>query len=442
MLLMAACALAAVLAPSTARAQSTNPAYLSEMPSVDRVLQEEHGSDALDTQLRQLGALHELSRMIPILAGGLEHRPPQQLTPDELRIKAAYDSAFAPLLAKATTVAYLNQGYGSSAVFLESVLNQFFSQQFRDLYHKANPAEQVQLKYETTPQPVEPPRPAPQPQINIFNAPQAGPSIGAGSQGSQGDMASSMQGLAKGVNKLIFGGTAHPGLQMIGTYKDAGIAIDFGRRQTVTVDCGGLAPLYRSYSVEQNAGRAVIRIDNRPQPQPILLQLRPDGVLIGQGLVTVAGKVQVGSDEHWVASYDANTPGYYAHTAIYEPRTARCRVGTLTATGTTQTTGGDVSSMLSMFGMRGKQFKVTPGLRLSGQYSGTAGAGIEFDEDTATLHCGNSPTEHAYTISQTDNGISVRLDSGVTLLIAPDGRLIANGPSVGCNLGTLSPIAR
>jgi len=38
-------------------------------------------------------------------------------------------------------------------------------------------------------------------------------------------MASSMQGLAKSVNKLIYVGSAHPGLQMIGTYKDAGISI-------------------------------------------------------------------------------------------------------------------------------------------------------------------------------------------------------------------------
>jgi len=133
----------AALSLSHAQAQSTNPAYLSEMPSVERVLQEEHGSDALDTQLRQLRALHQLSRMIPIMASGLEHRPPQQLTPDELRVKVACDNAFGPLLAKATTTAYLSQGYGSSTVFLDSVLNQFFSPHFRELYHKAKPAEQA-----------------------------------------------------------------------------------------------------------------------------------------------------------------------------------------------------------------------------------------------------------------------------------------------------------
>ncbi len=112
MLLSAASAMAAALASLPVQAQATNPAYLSEMPSVERVLQEEHGSDALDTQLRQLGALHQLSRMIPIMATGLEHRPPQQLTTDELRIKTAYDGAFGPLLAQATAAAYLSKGYG------------------------------------------------------------------------------------------------------------------------------------------------------------------------------------------------------------------------------------------------------------------------------------------------------------------------------------------
>ncbi len=214
----------------------------------------------------------------------------------------------------------------------------------------------------------------------------------------------------------------------------------FGRRQSVTVDCGGLAPLYRSYSVEQNSGRVVIRIDNHPQPQPILLQLSPDASLIGQGLVTVAGKVQVGSSQHWVPRYDANTPGYWAYSPIYEDRTAQCRVGTMRATGATQTTGGDVNSMLSMFGMQGKQLKVTPGLRLNGQYSAAAGAGIEFDEDSATLHCGSSSTEHAYTIAQTDSGIIVSFDNGTSLLIEPDGRLRANGQNASCNMGTLSPV--
>ncbi|MDE3200106.1 MAG: hypothetical protein KGN79_04225 [Acidobacteriota bacterium] len=430
------------LTPLPAPAQSTNPAYLSEMPSVDRVLQQEHGSDVLDTQLRQLGALHQLSRMIPIMASGLEHRPPQRLTPDELRIKTAYDSAFDPLLAKATTAAYLQRGYGSSAVFLETILNQFFSPQFRELYHKANPAEQVQLKYETTPQPVEPVRPAPQPQINIFNAPQSGSSMATGNTGSQGDMASGMQSLARNVNKLIYGGPVHPGLQMIGAFKGEGIAIDFGPRQIVTVDCGGLAPLPRSYTVERNAGRVVVTINNRPQPQPILLQFRPDGSLTGQGLITVAGKVQVGSTRHWVADYNANAPGYWAVTPVYEDRITRCNVGLLKATGAIQTTGGDVNNMLSMFGMQGTRFKATPGLRLNGQYTSPTGAGIEFDEDIATLHCGSNVTQHGYAVSQTDRDILVGLDNGITLTMATSGGLTAESSPPSCTLRVLSPPGR
>jgi len=42
----------------------------------------------------------------------------------------------------------------------------------------------------------------------------------------------------------------------------------------------------------------------------------------------------------------------------------------MAATGQTYTTGGAADATLTMFGMQGKQVKVTPGLRLNGTYTG------------------------------------------------------------------------
>ena len=51
------------------RAQATNPSYLSQMPSVERVKAEIKGSDPVDTSARQIGAFQRLQDIINTLAG-------------------------------------------------------------------------------------------------------------------------------------------------------------------------------------------------------------------------------------------------------------------------------------------------------------------------------------------------------------------------------------
>lgn len=426
-----------------AQTQAANPAYLSEMPSVERVMREVHGKDALDTELRQLGALHQLSRMIPIMAMGLEHRPASRLTPDELRLKVAYDNAFTPLAAKVTYPVYLNSGYGVSAELVETLLKQFFSPQVRDLYHKFNPSELAELAYERQPPVAEPPRPALQPQINIYNAPGGNSGTVASSQSAQGDMASSLRNIVKGLNNMRPGGTPHPGLQMIGTFKGGGITVAFRLSQSVGIACGGLIPLNQPYTVQQNGGRTMIRIEN--QPEPILLQLHSDGNLSGQGTTTVSGQVEVGTHRVW--EQNPGSPGipgygYWRNEPTYGPKKARCVIGQMAPTGVTSTVGGNVDRAMSQFGLQGNQFKVSPGLRLNGVYAGPSGASIEFDEDSATVRCGGGGTERAYAIQATDSGVLVNIDGGVVLIFGTDGRLTPSGGSAGCNLGILSPTGR
>ena len=113
----------------------------------------------------------------------------------------------------------------------------------------------------------------------------------------------------------------------------------------------------------------------------------------------------------------------------------------MAATGQTYTTGGAADATLTMFGMQGKQVNVTPGLRLNGTYTGPGGA-IEFDEDSATINCGRSASEHAYAVLQTESGINVRIDGGLVLALAGDGRLSSVSGGAECNLGTLTPAGK
>lgn len=77
------------LCPTLARAQATNPAYLSEMPTVDRVKTEIKGADAMDTAARQAGAFWRMRQMIFDFAYS-QRRTDRQRTPDEHRVANEY----------------------------------------------------------------------------------------------------------------------------------------------------------------------------------------------------------------------------------------------------------------------------------------------------------------------------------------------------------------
>lgn len=71
----------------TGNAQATNPPYLSQFPSVDKVKAELKGSDALDTAAKQMGAFWQLREIIETLGRPRILRSP---TPDENRLMGQY----------------------------------------------------------------------------------------------------------------------------------------------------------------------------------------------------------------------------------------------------------------------------------------------------------------------------------------------------------------
>ena len=74
---------------------SLNPAYLSEMPSVDRVLREITAGDPQETAARQMGAFIQLGRMIADMSGGR-----RDFTPDEQTLRRGYQAARAAIQSK------------------------------------------------------------------------------------------------------------------------------------------------------------------------------------------------------------------------------------------------------------------------------------------------------------------------------------------------------
>src|SRR5262245_38096060 len=75
---------------SSTISQVLDPPYLSEMPSVDRVMQVMKTADPKETALRQMGAFYQLIEILKALSGRRELRG---FTPDEQRVMGAYQVA-------------------------------------------------------------------------------------------------------------------------------------------------------------------------------------------------------------------------------------------------------------------------------------------------------------------------------------------------------------
>src|SRR6476646_10997882 len=70
--------------------QITDPPYIRELPSVEKVMQVMKTADPEETALRQIGAFYQLEEIIKALSGPREFRG---LTPDEQRVLGAYQVA-------------------------------------------------------------------------------------------------------------------------------------------------------------------------------------------------------------------------------------------------------------------------------------------------------------------------------------------------------------
>jgi len=107
-----------------------------------------------------------------------------------------------------------------------------------------------------------------------------------------------------------------PGLRMNGSYAGAtGFSLNF-HSESVTAGCGD-AERALEYSVQRAGSRTTLAI--KDNPNPISLQLMPDGSITGEGSVQVNGRVITGTTD------DLNNP------FVFAPHVARCPVGRLVA---------------------------------------------------------------------------------------------------------------
>lgn len=495
-------ALVSLLLTTHVQSQATNPPYLREMPTVDRVTREIQGKDAADTAERQVGAFMQLIKIIDAMQGTRGGAS----TPDENRIRGDYRSAYdriwqsrpelKAVMRDGSTptdlgMAYLN--YDGNPGFRSELLNRFFSADFRAQYFKANAdAEARYQQYVKANTKVYGGAPPAQQETDDPGTLAARRCVAAG----RDPMQCAAETMKKEFNVLMGGiapsakKTEPPsGLRMNGTYPGPGrFGLTFGPA-AVAVTCGALKPEGHAYTVATNGDQILVTIQN--EPKPILVALRSDGKLAGPGPTDIKGQVVVGqkttqtTEQKRINQNEARqynpldvrrdmSGGLYVDAPatttipVHETRTERCNIGVLATTGATPaleldtvlgTKGFDASARKMA---SSQEIKATPGLRMIGEYAGQGGFGIEFHNESAVLECREAVVARAYTVNNTGSQVTIQHSPNpLVLALGPDGKLTGSGsiqvagrvvvgmspdnqviyaPKTGnCTVGTLAP---
>ncbi|NDQ58363.1 MAG: hypothetical protein GZ088_14935, partial [Acidipila sp.] len=322
-----------------------NPAYLSEMPSVERVMTAMKTADPRETALRQMGAFYELMEIIKTLSGPREFG---SFTPDETRVLTEYATAQYKVglaIDAAFPGPYKNEKKVSENIPYHysrwdarfgvqglPVFQLFFSPQLQAQFTQitgadnARRAAKVAQDRQTAARAREP---------NASEAPgNGGPQFIRNDPGTlaarrcvesgRSEMECIGEGLKTGLNDLmgpVLGGamgndlpgtggmSAGPAqLRLSGFYGGDRFKLFFHDTAAVLY-CGTLVPDGYEYTVEQKGNQVVVRVGT--SPKPIDLTLISDGKMVGPpASFDVAGRVVVG---HRTGSA-GSSGGYEAHT--------------------------------------------------------------------------------------------------------------------------------
>lgn len=452
-------------------AAAQTPAYLTEMPSVERVKREIQGSDAQDTALRQAGAFWQLQEIIRTLAG---LRDPDQLTADERKLKQAYyEAAFYVSQAIENTLptedekrkwrnrspyrfARTDPRFGVQDLEL---FKRFFSPSFRGAFDKANGVEGArQAAFAKS-------------QVDAQQAARAQEKAAQAGMASQGQSEREVaRCLASGRPELqcvadVFGkglkdiaGVVNPslnvevpaGLRLNGLYTgQGGLSLGF-HSLFVSVECDS-ARRDDLYTLELRGPQILVTVQN--EPKPYTLTLTAEGRLSGSGTISVRGKVRTGT-RHFTDGTSA---------PLYDVQTRSCTPGVMPMNG--QAPAIEVNEVLNSLGASSKEGPAPLGLRMNGTYAGPSGFNIEFHSVSAVLGCREVAIAQPYMVERRGGQIQVTIQSPIptALKLGAEGTLTGSGPiqlngrvvtgvtgnasrpvayqarSTSCNLGVLSP---
>jgi hypothetical protein len=203
----------------------------------------------------------------------------------------------------------------------------------------------------------------------------------------------------------------------------------------------------RGYSITKGPNSLVVTVNN--EPRPLLLTTRPDGGLLGPGLVDVKGSVITGYHTVTSTLYRNGSPVVdptcggvcSTNTSVpdYAPKIERCTIGSLNPPPPDPQAGkssgfdtGIVGLLVGVADAVG--LPPLPGLRMTGKYSGS-GLQFDFSENSVILDCGQAHARQPYTVENTPGDVQIHVqNSGGPFTLA----LLANNTLRGSGSTTVN----
>ena len=340
-----------------ALAQPRGPNYTADMPSVDRVKAEIQGSDPTDTLARQVAVFTYLSTYIQRIKYNRTISGPY--TPEEQRVMGAYELAKYQIsqdYAKSHTPAEI-EAFGH----LEGKYE--FDTAFNKDWNKRLMGPQSKAAYQGMERDLGSRQAAHVESINRANEEARKASAGASDDRSTDPTAvatrrclelggatsaclgtgvkAGVSGLMNmvGINLDAMEAPRKAGLVLSGRFRNPSsiASLNFGTESVTISGCGKLVEEGRGYSITKGPNSLVVTVHNEPRPLP--LTMRPDGGLLGPGLVDVKGSVIIGYHTETSTLYRNGSPvadptcgGVCSKSTSvpdYAPKIERCTIGSL-----------------------------------------------------------------------------------------------------------------
>src|SRR6266404_2981800 len=476
-------------------AQPLNPSYLAEMPPPPRVLAEIKGKDAEDTGERQMGAFQALIQIMDEMAWGIGHRyvndaDTTALTPDERRIRLAYQTVYADLWHKVTK----KDAYQHDRDLLNEVLKKLFSENFRALYFKSNANAAKGYKAFHERMYANPANTASsQPSTNQTAVPGGKAEMRRCLASGRSTRICFTEVMGNGVEQLMGMSLKEPvatGLRMTGDYAGAGGFRLIFEPEEATMVCRGV-PAPGPYTVHIADTQALITIQN--QSKPVVLSLGPDGRLAGSGPIRVTGQVPTGSRteqtmgtstrrttttreltpleaqnyanarENATRNGQTYTVQQDASELVWGPtgtqtvtqfvtKSADCTLGPMSPVGASPlphlpkndlevltTIGAGLGVLMKGGNLNGAtkemlspdaEKNIAPGLRMNGRYVSATGFSLNFHRESVTLGCGDAERALEYSVQRVRGKTTLAIKDNpnpISLQLMPDGSITGEG---------------
>jgi len=435
---------------ATLVAQATDPPYLRDFPTVERVKQAMKVNDPKETALRQIGAFWQLQEILKELSGRREYRG---FTPAEGKLIGEYgvaeyyaaqgaDSAFPgpfgrlPKLSDSTPYRYARTDprFGVEGI---------------DVFKLLTPA--IQAQYDQLAG-VDRARVVAKAQADSADRANGGRVVmGQPTQETTGDKEareirrcvesgrSESDCLTEGIGKSFRNWIGLPDLtlpkavgpRLVGTWSGPQkFSVDF-IPEVATLHCADLVPLNADYSLALAEGglRLTLAIENTP----VVFMLGPEGRLVGPAGADIKGEIIVGYQQG-VRTYSDGRQEPISR-PIVNDATRRCAIGALTvASATTAIPSGSSmpATMLNALsgGLDKLSQEVPTGLRLAGEYGSAEGLDVDFRTEGAVVSCGEVGTLRQYSVQQRAGQVVVVVQNGAspfTMTLGADGSLSGSG---------------